>query len=123
MRKHRFFKVHTKRNLGLFNRLRIDINTVAVRIGILRIAHMRIDAVVAAEHADDATLCPGGRGLVETALGQYDDVPAVGKLQCGRQAGKAGADDHHGRGLLGKRNGWNSGHETVAGPLARPGIV
>ena len=39
--------------------------------GVLRVAHMRLDAVVAAEHADDAALRPGRRRLVEVAFGQH----------------------------------------------------
>ena len=66
--------------------------------GVLRVAHVRVDAVVAAEHADDAALRPGRRGLVEVALGEHDDGVAVGQVQRHGQAGQAGADDHDGRG-------------------------
>jgi hypothetical protein len=40
--------------------------------GFLRVAHVRFDAVVAAQHADDAALRPGGGAFLEFALGQHD---------------------------------------------------
>ena len=39
--------------------------------GILGVAHVRIDAVVVAEHADDAALRPGRRAFVEPTFGQH----------------------------------------------------
>ena len=50
------------------------------RSGLARVAQMRLDAVVAAEHADDAALGPGGRALLERALRQHRDRRMLGQL-------------------------------------------
>ena len=61
--------------------------------GVLRVAHVRIDAVVVAEHADDAALRPGGGAFVELALGQHHHRPLLRHAQRHGQAGQAGTDD------------------------------
>ena len=43
--------------------------------GLLGVAHMRLDAVVGAQHADDAALGPGRGAFVQLALGQHDHRP------------------------------------------------
>ena len=48
--------------------------------GVLRVAHVRVDAVVAAQHADDAALRPCGGASDQVALGQHDHRPAPGQL-------------------------------------------
>jgi hypothetical protein len=65
--------------------------------GVLRVVHVRGDAVVAAQHADDAALRPRGGALVELALGQHDHRHAVGQAQCRGQATEAGAHHDDGR--------------------------
>ena len=86
--------------------------------GILRVADVQLDAVVVAEHADDAALGPGGRRLVEVALGEQDDRVPVGEVEGDGQAGEAGADDDDGGdGLRGGRLGGGGGRG------AHPAIV
>ena len=55
--------------------------------------HMDLDAVVLAQHADDAALRPGRGAFVEAALGEHDYRHAVGQVQRDGEAGKAGPDD------------------------------
>ena len=68
---------------------------------------MRVDAVVAAQHADDAALCPGGGALVQLALGQHHHRLRPGQVQGHRQPGEACAHDDHGIG--GSTVGWAHG--------------
>ncbi len=75
--------------------------------GVLGVAHVRIDAVVVAEHADDAALRPGGGAFVELALGQHHHRAVLRHVQRHGQAGQAGADDDDGRGP-GVLGSWNS---------------
>ena len=63
---------------------------------ILRVAHMAFDAVIPAQHADDATLRPGGGTFGQLPLRQHDDGHLIGHMQGGRQTGEAGTDDHDG---------------------------
>ena len=65
--------------------------------GILRVSHVRFDAVVAAQHADDAALRPRGGRFVEIALGQHDHRPLLGQVQRHRQASQPGSDDDDGQ--------------------------
>jgi hypothetical protein len=67
------------------------------RTGILRITHVRLDAVVRPEHADDAALGPGRGRLVQAALGQHHHGHAVGQVQRDRQPGEARANYDHRR--------------------------
>jgi hypothetical protein len=61
--------------------------------GLLRVVHVGVDAVVGAEHADDAALRPRGRAFLQAALGQHDHAPPVGQVQRRAQPGQAGTDD------------------------------
>jgi hypothetical protein len=54
-----------------------------------------LDAVVVAEHADDAALRPGGGALVHVALGQHHHRMRGGEVQRHGEPCQAGADDHH----------------------------
>jgi hypothetical protein len=62
---------------------------------VLRIAHMRFDAVVAAQHADDTALGPRGGGFAQIALGQHGHRSAAGQFERHREPGQAGTDHHH----------------------------
>ena len=71
--------------------------------GVLGIAYMGFDAVVTAQHADDAALRPSGSRLVEVAFGQHHHGLILRQAQGHGEAGQAGADDDRGaggRGLL-----------------------
>ena len=80
--------------------------------GILGVAHVRIDAVVLAEHTDDAALRPGGGTLVELALGQHHHLAVLRDAQCHRQAGQAGADDNDRRR---RGDSWSLDHASSFG--------
>jgi hypothetical protein len=68
------------------------------RAGVLGVIDVQIDAVVAAQHAHDAALRPGGGGLAERTFGQHHHPVIVGQIECHRQAGQPRADDDHGSG-------------------------
>jgi len=85
-----------------FDRLRAVFGDEARRLlvhqagaGLLRIAHVRIDTVVVAEHADDATLRPGRGAFFEIAFGEHHHRLPLGQVQCHRQARQPRTDDHH----------------------------
>ena len=77
--------------------------------GVLRVAHMGLDAVVTAEHADDSALRPRCGALFQSPLGEHDDAAALGKVQGDRQACQPGSDDHDG--CRRRQRGRGSGHE------------
>ena len=106
--------------------------------GLLGVADVQLDAVVVAQHADDAALGPGRRGLVEAALGEQDDRVPVGEVEGDGQAGEAGPDDDDGGpgwlrgGLRGGRfgdGGVHGAHAVIVGVAAdldgarRPRII
>ena len=63
--------------------------------GVLRVANVRVDTVVAAQHADDAALRPCGGGLRQVAFGQHHHRATPGQLERHRQAGQPGTDHDH----------------------------
>ena len=68
-----------------------------------------LDAVVAAEDADDAALGAGRGRLPEVALGEHDDGVPVGEVEGHGEAGQAGPDDDDGRGGGIRRGGTRRG--------------
>ncbi len=66
------------------------------RASFLGIAHVGADAVIVAQHADDAALRPGGGGFFQLAFGQHDDRLRLGQVQRHRETGQARANDDDG---------------------------
>ena len=89
--------------------------------GVLRVAHMAVDGVVAAQHADDAALGPGRGGLGQLALGQHDDGHGVGQVQGYGEAGQAGADDDDGGVVRGSSSHGRAFSCSVASAMAMAG--
>ena len=58
-----------------------------------RVLDMIVERVAGFEDGGDPALRPGGRSLVERALGEHGDPEAVGEVERGGEPGGAGADD------------------------------
>ena len=77
----------------------------------LRVAHMGFDAVVAAQHADDAALGPGRSGFVHLALGQHDHGLRFCQMQGHGQASQPRTDDDDRQGRF--RHSRHSAHNGL----------
>jgi hypothetical protein len=64
---------------------------------VLGVAHVRLDAVVTAQHTHDATLGPGGGAFGELALGKHHHRHLARQFQGHGQASQARPDHHHWR--------------------------
>ena len=79
--------------------------------GFLGVAHMGLDAVVAAQHADNATLGPGRGSFVHLALGQHDHGLRFCQVQGHRQTSQPRTDDDDRQGRF--RHSRHSAHNGL----------
>ena len=70
-----------------------DRAVVEPRAGDHRVLDMVLERVAGLQHRGDPALRPGGRALVERALGEHGHAEAIGEVERGGQPGGARADD------------------------------
>ncbi len=58
-----------------------------------RILDMALEGIAGFEHGGDSALRPGGRALVERALGEHGHLETLGEIERGGKPGCPGADD------------------------------